>query len=606
MRIKTDEKILNSIKQRLIRKLNLSPEYINRMNRGSVALYIEDIYDKSQALMKSRANEIVIDKKFVDFDSKGNVIRLKPHLSKLITSQLGHELLHAASRNNGNNGIKRRNGPDNTGLNEGITQMFTEDAFDYVVSPFTDGYTDYKKVAKIMRLCLGNQVFRNSYFDHTDDLERATNRLAQSSTFYAELNQALTDLYYFKKTAKKASPSDKSKIITVYNARIKACLGNVIIYLVVPKINSLKTEEEKKKFINQVLSEVSDNREIFAEVQHLLKSELFMSPEELKKEKEKIKLFDSRAQVKAKIIDLARSDSLDKEAFIIDHDGTMKFKKEDGTLVDLTTDENICSMVYNILFESSGFTFSKQFDMESYVESTLKNSSSIKFGDKVSTKYKMIFLARFKLIASNKGKIVLNSFQEVVNNKELKIVYIEEKMTLKCLRTLIERYEYRPSNKNNPNSKMIVVERNTDKIIKDDRIVTGVVAAYIWLSTYQHSYPGEKIPGLDDAFSPTNQKLYDELIQILVNNIDKKGNMDIPSLYAYANKHKNSRMLKIVHAILKNPETYERMYKFILLRFEERPLQVQKEKSTMEEHHSGYNAAMIDLAVDDIFAKPKR
>jgi hypothetical protein len=180
-----------------------------------------------------------------------------------------------------------------------------------------------------MRLCLGNQVFRNSYFDHTDDLERATNRLAQSSTFYAELNQALTDLYYFKKTAKKASPSDKSKIITVYNARIKACLGNVIIYLVVPKINSLKTEEEKKKFINQVLSEVSDNREIFAEVQHLLKSELFMSPEELKKEKEKIKLFDSRAQVKAKIIDLARSDSLDKEAFIINHDGTIKFKNHD-------------------------------------------------------------------------------------------------------------------------------------------------------------------------------------------------------------------------------------------------------------------------------------
>ncbi len=603
MRIKLNEKILNSIKQILIRKLNLSPTHISRMNNGSSELYVEDLYDTKNSLMVSRKKELVIDERFVDFDAKGNVIGFKAHLSKLITSQLGHELLHAASKANNKSGIKRPNGTNNTGLNEGITQMFTEDAFGYVVSTFTDGYTDYKKIAKIIRLCLGNQVFKSSYFDHTDDLERATNRLAQSSTFYAELNQALTDLYYFKKTAKKASPSDKSKIMTVYNERIKACLGNVIIYLVVPKINSLKTEEEKKKFINQVLSEVSDNREIFAEVQHLLKSELFMSPEELKKEKEKIKLFDSKSQVKAKIIDLARSDSLDKETFIINRDGSVKFKKEDGTLVDLTTDENICSMVYNILFDKK---FSMNIDIDSYVDSILNSSNPIKFADTLTPKDKMVFLARFKLIASKKGKIVLNSFQEVVNSTKLQIISIEENMTLKCLKTLIERYEYRPSNKNNPNSKMIVVERNTDKIIKDDRIVTGVVAAYIWLSTYQHSYPGEKIPGLDDAFSPTNQKLYDELIQILVNNIDKKGNMDIPSLYAYANKHKNSRMLKIVQAILKNPETYERMYKFILLRFEEKPLQVQKEKSTMEEHHSGYNAAMIDLAVEDIFSKPRR
>ena len=117
MRIKLNEKILNSIKEILIRKLNLSPTHISRMNNGSSELYVEDLYDTKNSLMVSRKKELVIDKKFVDFDAKGNVIGFKAHLSKLITSQLGHELLHAASKANNKSGIKRQNGTNNTGLN---------------------------------------------------------------------------------------------------------------------------------------------------------------------------------------------------------------------------------------------------------------------------------------------------------------------------------------------------------------------------------------------------------------------------------------------------------------------------------------------------------
>ena len=64
--------------------------------------------------------------------------------------------------------------------------MFTEDVFGYTVSPFSDGYKDLKKIAKIMRLCLGNKPFLNSYFLHNDMLKEACDKLS-GNDFYKTL-----------------------------------------------------------------------------------------------------------------------------------------------------------------------------------------------------------------------------------------------------------------------------------------------------------------------------------------------------------------------------------------------------------------------------------
>ena len=116
MRIKLDEQYLNSIKSQIIRKFNLSPEIIKRMNEGSFELYVENLQEQQNALMQSRTNEIAIDKQFCTFDQNGNVTGFQPHLKRLIISQLGHELLHAASKGNNISGIKGLNKTNNTGI----------------------------------------------------------------------------------------------------------------------------------------------------------------------------------------------------------------------------------------------------------------------------------------------------------------------------------------------------------------------------------------------------------------------------------------------------------------------------------------------------------
>ena len=146
--------------------------------------------------------------------------------------------------------------------------MFTEDVFGYTVSPFSDGYKDLKKIAKIMRLCLGNKPFLNSYFLHNDMLKEACDKLS-GNDFYKNLNKALTDLYYLRKSSKNKGESFRQLAIKIYNKRMKACFDNVIINLVLPKLE-LMQENEKKNFIKEILNVVSDDKERQKEVEFLL------------------------------------------------------------------------------------------------------------------------------------------------------------------------------------------------------------------------------------------------------------------------------------------------------------------------------------------------
>lgn len=601
MRIKLDEKYLNSIKSQIIRKFNLSPEIIKRMNEGSFELYVENLQEQQNALMQSRTNEIAIDKQFCTFDQNGNITGFQPHLKRLIISQLGHELLHAASKGNNISGIKGLNKTNNTGLNEGITQMFTEDIFSYVVSPFTDGYTDYKKIAKMIRVCIGDEPFKKSYFNHTNDLEVACNKMANSQTFFDDLNKALTDLYILKRSAKTTNKKQSEIVRTIYNDRIKVCFANVIINIVIPKMKTLQTEEEKKQLINSILNEVSDNREIFAQVNTLLRRELFMNDQQLKTEQEHIRLYDEHAILKTKIIDLSGKNQLTKDMFIINRTGKVEYKNSDGTLKDITKDEDLCTIVYTMFYDRYF-----KIDMGSYLDNIIKTGKPLEFNSSLHPLHKFIFLAKMKLVAADRGIKILNTFQEVQQSDSIEITMVNKDLSFNDLRTLLERYDYRALDIDNIHGKHLVVDKKTNQPIKDVTIINGVKVAYMWLSTYQHRHIDESIPGITDSFSDTNEKLFNELINMLVNNVEKKGEMDVRGIYSYASKHKNTRMLKIIEVILRNPSTYENMYSFVSAKAKERVLQVQKERSYIEEQARNYTDIITDVVVEEIFAGPKK
>ena len=597
MKIKIDERVLNYIKQRLINNFKFNQILIDRLNDGCRALYVENLNETIGARMVSRTNEIAIDKQFAIFDNSGNVIGFDKNVAKLIESQLGHELLHAVSREKRGdviyNGIRSHNEQTKTyinnytGLNEGITQMFTEDVFGYVVSPFSDGYKDLKKIAKIMRLCLGNKPFLNSYFLHNDMLKEECDKLSDNS-FYEDINKALTDLYYLKKISKKKEPLFEQLAVKIYNKRMKACFANVIINLVLPKLN-LMQETEKKNFIKEILKVVSDDKERQKEVEYLLERTIKMDSNQLEEEKKKIKLFETSQIQKFELVNLMTKE---KPTFQLMSSGEIFYIK-DNTSIPIKDDMLLCEYVYASLYESY---FGTSFNLDNYIEQ-VKRTKKVVFPSNYNDKIKRILFSKMKQQAFEKhGIILLNSYLEC--NKELNIEYVNKDMSFSDLKTLLNRYELKKDERLDTYN---VIDKITQKQIYDVNIINGVRFAYLWLNVAERRYVNEKIPGMTDAFSEVNEKIYNQILTYMVKMLQTNGNLDYKTLYNYASKN-NIKMTKILKILFKNPTVYEWVYKFASSKVQDKKLQPEKEKA-MFEYDSQYNDSILEIAAEEILKK---
>lgn len=605
MRIKLDEKHLNPIKQKLINKLGLTQEYINRMNLGCEALYVENLKETRNALMISRKNEIAIDQELVLFDNLGTIVGLKKEYMKLIESQLGHEIIHAISRSDGYVGINKNSNDSNRGLNEGLTQMFTEDAFGYVVSRFTDAYGDYKKIAKIMRLCVGNEPVRSAFFDHTDKLKDSCNNLSNDINFYDDINRALRDLYYLRHTSKGKESSQLKIIKNIYYQRIKLCYENIILNLVIPKINKFKTEKEIKEFLKKLLETIKDDRETTIMVIDILKEKLKLNEKQLIEEKNKVQLFSKNAINKHYIFNLIITNNVSKSSFMVDNKGNITYKDKNEQFIQLEEDEELYSYIYNYLAPTY-FDSSYDTRINKIIDRLSKDNELEDLPSKWNSKIRRIFLSRLKYIARERGIIILNSYSELDNATSIKFNFINKDIQFEDLKKFVERYEVTHKNADNFTGEYIVIDKLTNKEIKDEGISTNVKFAYLWLGTSKHRYINEPIPGIIDAFSEDNKKLYEELLNIMKENVNKNGNIDLNSLYRYAEKHSHSRMERIVETLLKNPLSYEWTYSFIKARIGKSTLQTEKEKSYVELSNIKYQSSMLDLAVDEIIQSKNR
>ena len=601
MRIKLDEKYLNSIKQKIIVQLGLNSKLIDRMNQGSLSLYVENLQEQRIGLMVSRKNEIAVDKELVLFDKFGNVIGLKKEYFKLIESQLGHELMHAASRGDGYVGINNSLENTNRGLNEGITQMFTEDVFGYVVSRFTDAYGDYKKIAKIMRLCVGNEVFRSSFFEHTNKLKDSCNSLASNTSFYDEINKALTDLYYLRHSAKGKTDDQLNIIKNIYAQRMKLCYENIILNMVIPRIKKFKTEKEAKAFLTPLLNVIADDKEITREIVDILKEKLKLNEQQLNQEKKNVQLFAKKQKDKHLIFHLVSTNSISKSAFLIDSKGQISYKNENNQCIEIEEDEELYSYIYDYLFP----IYFKNFDMDKLIDD-LQRDNELILSNNWNQKQKRIFFCRLKKVAKTKGLEILNSYFECDNNKLIKFNFINKDIRFNDLKKLVERYELKLQNDESVTGEYIIVDKVTNKIIKNQDLAANVKFAYLWLSTGKNRYVDETIPGITDAFSEDSKKLYEEISNIMIDNVRKTGNIDLDALYIYAENHNHSRMHNIVQTILKNPLSYEWVYGFIKQKIGKSTLQTEKEKSYVEQTNSEYQNGMIGLAVDEILSSQIR
>ena len=221
-----DKNVLEQLKDKIqayLKSKGLRTADFIRENMDKVAgLYVENSVENGKARMESRGektnrpSEIMIDKGFAILDENDNPINIDNSVKKLIMTQLTHELLHSGARfkdkpedEKEHTGIMQTN--KNRGLNEGMTQMFTEKIWGYTVSPNTDSkYKDYKKIAKILDATFGEDVSLDSYFNHSNALQEECNRLSQNDKFYSDINKYLTSTYYMNpKDALKKENKDK-------------------------------------------------------------------------------------------------------------------------------------------------------------------------------------------------------------------------------------------------------------------------------------------------------------------------------------------------------------------------------------------------------------
>lgn len=212
-----DKRVLEQLKDKIqiyLKSKGLKTADFIRENMDKVAgLYVENSIEKDGPRMESRGarpnrpSEIMIDKGFTELDENDNPIGIDKSVNKLIMTQLTHELLHSGARfkdktedKTEHTGIMKTNA--NRGLNEGMTQMFTEKIWGYTVSPNADSkYKDYKKIAKILDITFGESISLDAYFNHSNALSNACNGLAQNNEFYSDINKYLTSTYYINKNS---------------------------------------------------------------------------------------------------------------------------------------------------------------------------------------------------------------------------------------------------------------------------------------------------------------------------------------------------------------------------------------------------------------------
>ena len=170
-------------------------------------------------------------------------------------TQLTHELIHSGARFDGHTGI--RSTDQNRGLNEGMTQMFTEKIWGYTVSPNSDSnYKDYKKIAKILDATFGEDISIDAYFNHSSALESACNGLSQNNRFYSDINKYLTSTYYMNKSNPKVDtvPKDDKDIYydtimqPIREKMLDLVYDKVCAEIVIPKLKTLSKGEQRKIF----------------------------------------------------------------------------------------------------------------------------------------------------------------------------------------------------------------------------------------------------------------------------------------------------------------------------------------------------------------------
>lgn len=599
-----DKNVLEQLKDKIqayLKSKGLRTADFIRENMDKVAgLYVENSVENGKARMESRGektnrpSEIMIDKGFAILDENDNPINIDNSVKKLIMTQLTHELLHSGARfkdkpedEKEHTGIMQTN--KNRGLNEGMTQMFTEKIWGYTVSPNTDSkYKDYKKIAKILDATFGEDVSLDSYFNHSNALQEECNRLSQNDKFYSDINKYLTSTYYMNpKDALKKENKDKYYGIIMKPIREKMMellYEKVCTQIIVPKLKTL-SKKEQQTYLYDVLDSVEDEPNILKKLSNTIVKYANMSDKELQEAKKGIdKDLKRTEQEKQFILDVYNENDC-SELVIISDDGKTIRSSDDPSLIieNESLKEKILSQIY---FQEKGIS---KDDFGNNVKKMCKNlqqDNDLSFDTKgqIALDRKKVFSA-MKVIARENDYMILNSVEECESGNNIPLNAIEvkkgESVKFQDLKSIYQKFQV--DYKDDDWTQLYVKDRKTGKEITDSRIVSMAKFASIWsVAAGSKWVSGEEIPGITYAFNESSERIYNELGELVGNGMAENGMIDTQAIYDELSKDGYKHSEEMIRTLLINQGNMSIVYDFFKMQNDEAKMETRLAKSSNE------------------------
>ena len=556
--------------------LNILKPYINKISQRCSFLYgidtkllvdrmnkIKEIkidnlpnYVAMQVSFNNPESLIIINSSSCRVDSKGNLLSFVTSATEFEERSLIHELLHVAAKGSVSSGlIDKSSSVDYTGLNEGITEMLTDDICGYTESKYMRSYNEMKIFAKILRVTFGNDIICESYFKNNKLLKEKFFELTKDKEYYNDFNIKLSALNII--IAKEYNSADKSVLKDIYSRKVNYLLNDLIINIVIPYIKKLNPNE-KNKYINNLFLNLSGDEAFSFQVKNMLLKYINISDNELDLEKKKL---------------VKKSEEINTTSFIyeeykeIGNDYLKKlFVSRDGKIYLLgkinsaVTSTILSSMIYKDLYYSSNpelssyiFKLLIQIDVDNYINIP---------GNDILERRKLFCAIKWEL--NNCGFCLANDYRELDNTDTIKNPIIlpnkVSKLGFSDMKILIENF-YVSNNESDKNETRVVKFRSNGFIVEDEYIKKIVLFAYDWfLSCTNKEIDDEEISDIESIDDKTLEDVYLDVINALKRTFYYTNNLNIEDIQSKCEKEKSKQ---IILKLLNNPTRCEWVHEFL-------------------------------------------
>ena len=165
-----------------------SDSFINDRLQQIRDLRVKGGMDSSVAMLYKRSERaIVVNRTYAKKNSNGEYVSFSDEKDMFFRYCLIHEMLHAISHHDDFIGFAEKSGHyyvDGTGLNEGVTQMFTDDVMGGVENKFIASYNELKIITKLIRNTVGNRLLFRAYTEDANILRDELTNISKNPELY--------------------------------------------------------------------------------------------------------------------------------------------------------------------------------------------------------------------------------------------------------------------------------------------------------------------------------------------------------------------------------------------------------------------------------------